>query len=203
MKTVKASTFSDWLTGFIAGPELGEAIAGDLREFAYATTTPRLSLAIATAKSLPGLLSLGLSNVSVHRLRIELGWLSILLAAAWTWEVKIAQTLAWPMASSLSTISPFSIVITCKLAYLALFALGLVVLMGIWRVISLSDQTCWRLRAQRLGAACVAGLIPVLYLLAFPGPYDGHPAFRFAQLGLVGLIGVTVIIASRKRLHWA
>ncbi|MEM7457897.1 MAG: hypothetical protein AAF331_00420 [Pseudomonadota bacterium] len=201
--TLKPAPVSDWLIGFLAGPDLSEAIVGDLQEQAGATEIPKLSLAIAIVRSLPGLVQLGLSSVSAQRFRTEFGWLATLFAVAWIWELKIAQVFAWPIASSISTVSPFPVVLTCKLAYLILFSLGLVVLMSGWRIITRSAKTCWRVRTQRLGAACLAGLGPVLYLLTFPGPYDGHPAFRYVQVTLVGVVGLTVIILSRARLRWA
>ena len=192
------TSLSDGLIHFLVGPELSEAIIGDLKEQSQATTTPDRSLAFAVLRSLPGLVQLGLSNVSVRRFRIEFFWLTAFLTIAWAWELKTAQGVAWPIASTRTTISPFSIALTCKLAYLALFSLGLVVLMGGWRLMSHSENTSWRVRVQRFGATCLAGLVPVLYLLSVPGPYDGQPAFRYAQLALVGIIGVTVLLLFRR-----
>lgn len=196
--TTPRISFADGLVGFLVGAELSEAIIGDLKEQAGATATPDRSLAFAILKSLPGLIQLGLSNVSFRRFRIELFWLTALLTIAWAWELKIAQVFAWPMASTLTTISPFSITLTCKLAYLALFSLGLLMLMGGWRLMNRSKGISWRVRTQRFGATCLAGLVPVLYLLSFPGPYDGHPAFRYVQLGLVGVIGASMLLLSNR-----
>ncbi|MEL7136091.1 MAG: hypothetical protein AAGK35_11085 [Pseudomonadota bacterium] len=196
-------SFADWLIGFLAGPDMCEAIVGDLHEQAQSSGAPRRSMVIVTLRALPGLVHLGLSNISAHRYRVELGWMLGLLAAAWAWELNVAQSLAWPVASSISTISPFSIVITCKLAYLTLFALGLIVLMGGWHMINRASKPDWRVRTQRFGATVLAGLVPVLYLLTFPGPYDGHPAFRFVQLALIGLVAVTGLLVSRSMLQRA
>lgn len=197
------TSFADWLIGFLAGPELREAIVGDLQEQAQMSAAPRRFMATATLRALPGLVQIGLSNISARRYRVEFGWMLGLLAAAWAWELNVAQSLAWPVASSITAISPFSIVITCKLAYLTLFALGLIVLMGGWHIINRASKSDWRVRTQRFGATVLAGLVPVLYLLTFPGPYDGHPAFRYVQLALIGLVAVTSLLVSREKLRWA
>ncbi|MEM9181424.1 MAG: hypothetical protein AAGA89_17050, partial [Pseudomonadota bacterium] len=150
--TTTRTSFADGLIGFLVGAELSEAIIGDLKEQAQATAMPDRSLTFAVLRSLPGLIQLGLSNVSIRRFRIEVLWLTALLATAWMWELKIAQVFAWPIASKLTAFSPFSIVLTCKLAYLALFSLGLLLLMGGWRLMNRSEAISWRVRTQRFGA---------------------------------------------------
>ena len=196
--TTPQTSFSDGLIGFLVGQELSEAIIGDLQEQARATSAPHWALTLGVFRSLPGLVRIGFGNISAQRFRIEFGWLAVLLSVAWAWELQVSQVFAWPIASNLTAVSPFSVVFTCKLAYLALSSLGLIILKGSWRLLNRSRQVSWRLRTQRFGATCLAGLLPILYLLSFPGPYDGHPAFRYIQLILVGVIGIAVLVLSRS-----
>ncbi|MEM6555663.1 MAG: hypothetical protein AAF642_07310 [Pseudomonadota bacterium] len=196
--TPSRTPLSDGLIYFLVGPDLSDAIIGDLQEQARATSAPHWALTLGVFRSLPGLVWIGFGNISAQRFRIEFGWLAALLSVAWAWELQISQVFAWPIASNLTAVSPFSVVFTCKLAYLALFSLGLFILMGSWRLLNRSRQVSWRLRTQRFGATCLAGLVPILYLLSFPGPHDGHPAFRYIQLLLVGVIGVAVLVLSRR-----
>jgi len=193
-------TFAEGLIHFFAGPDLGEAIAGDLYERSETEHSPAAAFWVATARAMPGLVRLSLQNLSATRVGCELGWIATFLTFAWVWETKVAQIFAWPIASAVNELSPLSTTVTCKIAYLSLFVFGGAILMAGWRYLTAPHRTCWRVRTQRLLAVIVAGMIPVLYLLAVPGPHDGSPLFRYVQVVLLLILGGVAVFAFRSNL---
>ncbi len=198
MTAKPASNFADWLMCFVVGPELGEAVSGDLQEQAAQTKAPRLSYSMAYVRSLPGLVRLGAGDVSMTRLGKEMSIALLALSLTWIWEVSVAQVYAWPIAANLYEMSPLSVAATCKLAYLCLFGLGVAGLLSGWAVLNAATQSPWRLRTQRFATWGIAGLVPVVYLLANPGPYDGSPVFRYVQIAIIALMGALAIFRFRS-----
>lgn len=196
--TPKTQThFSDWLIMLMAGPQMGEAIAGDLSERAQT----RGNYAWAVLRSAPGLVRLACSNLTPSRMSLELTIFALAMSLAWAWEVWIAQVYAWPIAAQVVHISPLSTAVTCKLAYLCLFTLGAGLLLSGWSLLNTVTGSTWRVRVQRFGAWGLAGLLPVLFLLINPGPYDGDPLFRYVQVALILALGFGTSLYCRASLR--
>ncbi|MHA7901371.1 MAG: hypothetical protein ACX94B_16030 [Henriciella sp.] len=195
-----AGSWSDWLIYFFAGPELGDAIAGDLREQSATDRPYKRTYKLAFVRSLPGLIQLGWRHVSPKRIGIEAVFAALALALISAWEVLVARVYAWPLAVEFFALSPLSITATCKLAYLVLFSIGMSALLVGWFTLNATTQPSWRVRAQRLGSCSIAGLAPTLILLLNPGPHDGDPLFRYIQIASIALIGLVTATCCRARL---
>lgn len=195
------ATFADWLILFFAGPKLGEAIAGDLKEQAASSQPKHWGYQVSVLRSLPGIIRLGWSNVSSLRLGSEIGLGLLALMLVWIWEIWVARVFAWPIALSVDELSPLSAAATCKLAYLGLFTVGVGLLLSGSSALMSITQSSWRLRVQRFVVWAVAGLIPGVYLVVYPGPHDGDPLFRYVQFTLVLLTGFVVAITGRSKLQ--
>ncbi|MEL7108870.1 MAG: hypothetical protein AAGL99_06350 [Pseudomonadota bacterium] len=189
--------FSDWIIMLLAGPQIGEAIAGDLSE----RGETRGEHAKALIRSIPGLIRLAYSNITPSRMSLELAVCMLAITLAWAWEVWVAQVYAWPIASQLVHVSPLSVAVTCKLAYLGLFTLGAGLLLSRWSLLNTVTRSAWRVRVQRFGVWGLAGLIPVLFLLVNPGPYDGDPFFRYVQIALIVALGLGTSLYCRANLR--
>ena len=188
-------SFSEWFLYFVAGRQLGEVISGDLEEQSRGA---RSIYAVAYLRSLPGLVRLGFSHITPRRAGAEFGLAAVALMLAWMWEVWVAQVYAWPIASTVYELSPLSVAATCKLAYLCLFGAGVAALLFGWGALNAATQTTWRLRTHRFIIWGLAGLVPVLYLLANPGPYDGSPVFRYIQIAIIAAIGLAAVYRYRS-----
>lgn len=189
--------FSDWLIMLMAGPHIGEAIAGDLNERAET----RGHYMLALARSIPGLVRLAFGNLTPSRMSLELSVFALAVSLAWAWEIWVAQIYAWPIASEIVHLSPLSAGVTCKLAYLCLFTLGAGLLLSGWSLLNTLTGSTWRVRVQRFGAWGLAGIIPVFCLLINPGPYDGDPFFRYVQIALIIALGVGTSLYCRTSLR--
>lgn len=197
MTTDTRQGFSDWLIMLLAGPQIGEAIAGDLNERAVTRGSYRWAL----ARSIPGLVRLACSNLTPVRMSAEIAVFSLAISLAWAWEIWVSQTYAWPIASQIMHLSPLSAAITCKLAYLGLFTLGAGLLLSGWSLLNTVTGSTWRVRVHRFGAWGLAGVVPVLFLLINPGPYDGDPLFRYVQVALIVALGFGTSLYCRASLR--
>ncbi|MEP1143307.1 MAG: hypothetical protein ABJH52_06275 [Henriciella sp.] len=191
-------TLSEWLILFFAGPQLGEAIAGDLEEQAVSARHSQWVYEISVLRSLPGLVRLGWSNASSTRLSSEIGFSVLAVLFVWMWEIWVARIFAWPIASNIYAFSPLSVAATCKLVYLGLFALGTGFLLSGLSVLSALTNQSWRVRVHRFATWGMAGLTPCIYLIVNPGPFDGGALFRYVQIALIVLVGSAAILVGRS-----
>lgn len=197
MTAQEPSAAADRLIAFLVGPDWEDAVIGDLREQHANTNGNQCSYWLSALRSLPGAFRLAVSSWNPPRILFEIGLICALGLAFWVWELQVAQRFAWPLTAEILAISPASVSITCKSVYVGLFAAGTAFAILAVRSSTYAFRPSQRTQTLRTLTLLMASASVVAVYLIEPGPNDGDPAFRFAQLAI--LVGLAALMRTPSR----
>lgn len=190
------------LVCFVAGPAFEEEVAGDLSEqFQH---NPKSGVPRAfwywhqVLISLPALVRLRLQNMTRQVVCYEAAFLSLGLMLIWFWEMNVAQTFSWPLASQIVGQTTLSAMLVCKAMYICLYGLALLLAFaGVSLFCRVADKTQHFLQLHCLLLGIVATTPGILYLIR-PNPLGDGTYFRLVQIAATWGM-VTVFLAFRLK----
>lgn len=199
MTRTRISPLGARLIHMTAGPDVADAIIGDLEERMQTRSAPQRWFWQQVSMSLLSFVAIQIQAVSRRDWGLHILALCAACLAIIAWELNVARNYSWPIAKELIEISPLSVGNTCRACYVALYGTFVI---GVMTAFAASTRLWKRGAACRIWQTLALGLIasaPAIFLLIKPLPTDGAVWFRLAQLGVVW--AVTLFLMSRPRLR--
>jgi hypothetical protein len=192
------------LVCFAAGPAFEEEVAGDLSE--QLQHYPKSGVPRAfwywqqVLISLPALVWLRLQNMTRQDVCFEAAFLTLGLMLIWFWEINVAQTFSWPLASQIVGQTTLSAMPVCKAMYICLYGLALLLAFaGVSLFCRVADKTWHFLQLHCLFLGIVATTPGFLYLIR-PNPLGDGTYFRLVQITVIwGLVTIFLVFRLKGR----
>lgn len=179
---------------FVSGPDLADAILGDLAECSQIERKGTLWYWWQTISSVPALILMHVRAAGFLTMVLQGAFLISILFCIMIWEIGIAREYSWPIARNILDISPLSAGNTCRAVYIALYTVFVSALTTVVSFIGKRNGQSFYFRKLQSIFIVVVAMLPILYLSVFPLATDGSVLFRVSQLGSV----ITACVLTQK-----